>query len=391
VTAAIELTRTREDLDYITEDVLEALPAGERVRLMTISHAVDLWLGELERKNHSERTVDTYRRLLDRLSDGRERIDVEDVDAQTIRRFLDEQARLKNGGRKSAATIAQNVSIVCGFFDWLTKEGVVQRNPTQRNGDRIISRPRQVAPDENDNVTTVGEADVLRLLKTSIRMAAAKPTHWNRMIAVHALVYLGPRRTAMSSTRISDYDPDERMVTFHEKGGKTIRKPVPDDLAVIIDQAIADGRYPNPDDYLIPSDYSPRREGDRDSRVIWRLVKDVAGKAGVETHVHALRAAFAVNYLQQNPGQVVALQKLMGHRRIETTMVYLRRLDRQAQMESVRTMTWGASEKPQIASKPLVSSAVAEKEGFEPSFSARRDRSGAGTHSAPDAPGRDGF
>lgn len=366
------------DLTHVDPAVLEAKADGDRLWRMTISRAADLWLGELERKNHSVRTIDTYRRLLDKLSEGREDMGIKEVTAETIRRFLDSQSRRKDGVRKSAATIAQNVSILCGFFDWLTKEGGVDRNPTQRNGDRIISRPRQVSPDENDNVVTVSEADVVRLMEASRRLK------WNRMLAVHALVYLGPRRAAMSTARISDYDASERMLTFHEKGGKTIRKPVPDELADIIDQGIADGEYQSMDDYLIPSDYPQRRNGDRDNRVIWRLVKDVADEAGVTTHVHALRAAFAVNYLTQNPGKIVALQKLMGHRRVETTMVYLRRLDRQEQMESVRTMTWG---NPQIADKLLVSSAVAEKEGFEPSIPAKRDGSGAGSHREADAPG----
>lgn len=361
-------------------DALESTPDGGRLRLMNISRAADQWLGELERKNHSDRTIDTYRRLLDKFAEGREDIDVKEVKPDTIRRFLDSQSRRRDGTRKSAATVAQNVSILCGFFDWLTKEGGVDRNPTMRYGDRILSRPRQVAPDENDNVVTISEADVVKLMETSCRMK------WNRMLAVHALVYLGPRRAALSAARISDYDPTERTLTFHEKGNKTIRKPVPDALADIIDDGIANGEYQTFDDYLIPSDYPQRKNGLRDTRVIWRLVKDVAEEAGVTTHVHALRAAFAVNYLTQNPGQIVALQKLMGHRRVETTMVYLRRLDRHAAMESVRTMTWGAA-RPQIAKKLLVSSASAEKEGFEPSIYAKRDGSGARSQRGADAPG----
>lgn len=120
--------------------VLEALPVPERVRLMTISHATDLWLGDLGGRNHSERTLDTYRRLLDKLAEGREHVDVDDLTATQIRRFLDAHSRKPDGSRKAPATVAQNVSIVCGFFDWLTKEGHVARNPTRRNGDRILNQ-----------------------------------------------------------------------------------------------------------------------------------------------------------------------------------------------------------------------------------------------------------
>ena len=44
---------------------LPAVEASERLRIMMVGQATDLWLGELERLTHTERTLDTYRRLLD--------------------------------------------------------------------------------------------------------------------------------------------------------------------------------------------------------------------------------------------------------------------------------------------------------------------------------------
>jgi hypothetical protein len=38
---------------------------------------------------------------------------------------------------------------------------------------------------------------------------------------------------------------------------------------------------------------------------------------------------------------VLALKELMGHNRIETTLVYLRRKDKAKAMESVRDLSWG--------------------------------------------------
>ena len=70
--------------------------------------------------------------------------------------------------------------------------------------------------------------------------------------------------------------------------------------------------------------------------MIWETVKKLAARAGVEAHTHALRAAFAVQFDEANPDQLIALKELMGHARIETTLVYLRRKDRARAMESVR-------------------------------------------------------
>jgi len=63
----------------------------------------------------------------------------------------------------------------------------------------------------------------------------------------------------------------------------------------------------------------------------------------IRTVLTALRAAFAVYYLERFPGDVEALKELMGHRSIATTRVYLRKLDKQAAMERVRPLSWGVA------------------------------------------------
>ena len=71
-------------------------------------------------------------------------------------------------------------------------------------------------------------------------------------------------------------------------------------------------------------------------------VRRVADRAGVQSHVHAIRAAFAVHYLESHPGDLEALQALMGHTRSDTTQVYLRKLNRTKAMERVRDLDWGS-------------------------------------------------
>ncbi len=327
----------------------------ERVRVVTIGQATDLWLGELARLKKSQRTRDTYRRVLDAFAGDYPRDDVDEITPTKCRRFLDRWSS------SAPATIAQKVSILNGFFDWLVDERLVPRSPMER-----INRPSIPNADENDNVVTVTATDVALLLRE-----ADAGGRWDERLAVNCLVYLGPRRHAIACVRRRDYDPLERTLTFAEKGAKTIRKPCPDRLAELIDAAIAAGVYGDPDDYLVPSRAVQRRKGERDDRVIWKIVREVAGRAGVTTHVHALRAAFAVQFLRSKPGQLVALQKLMGHQRIETTMHYLRRLNRQEAMETVRDLVWPDNTGfPQRAEIQFEALPVAEKEGFEPSMEA---------------------
>jgi hypothetical protein len=78
--------------------------------------------------------------------------------------------------------------------------------------------------------------------------------------------------------------------------------------------------------------------------------------------VHALRAAFAVQFDEQNPGRVIALKELLGHARVETTMVYLRRKNKALEMESVRGLSWGSV---------FPHNAVVPPAGAEPSANSR--------------------
>jgi hypothetical protein len=109
--------------------------------------------------------------------------------------------------------------------------------------------------------------------------------------------------------------------------------------------------------------------------VIWETIKKVAARVGVKATVHALRAAFAVQFDEANPDQLIALKELMGHARIETTLVYLRRKDKARAMEAVRGLSWGgaghfvfpSSEEAARKKLPLRRSFLEEAHtGFEP-------------------------
>jgi integrase len=146
----------------------------------------------------------------------------------------------------------------------------------------------------------------------------------------------------LARVRRRDVDLDEGRARFVEKGRKPITKPIPDEFLQILRAAEEAGVWASPDAYLIPN----RRPGavrrpERSDKVIWNTVKLVGARAGVEATTHALRAAFAVQFDEEHPDQLIALKELMGHARIETTLVYLRRKDRARAMERVRSLSWG--------------------------------------------------
>lgn len=357
------MSLAREDQDTVEFD-----EPPEYNRFMDISRAVDMWLGSLERKGRSPRTIASYRRILDRLTDMLPGVDIGEVTPAQVMRFIDSLAlnarTMTRPGRgwqagkpKAPGTRAIEVTVVNNMFDWLRGKGLIQKNPTRQNEERILSRPSVGRPEDNQNVTSISSVDARTLI------AAAED--WDDKLIIGTLAYLGPRRRALALTKLADYQPPTRQIieadgqsreiivpaylTFrNEKGSKSIQKPVPLPLAETIQGAIAAGVY-DEQDWLIPN-RTPGHSApvwkqsigatSRDDRFIYRRVKLLGSAAGVNTHVHALRAAFAVFFLESG-GDKYDLQLLMGHVDPATTEIYLRRLDKRKRMESVLSLDWG--------------------------------------------------
>lgn len=291
--------------------------------MLTLDRAADDFLGDCRRRGYSTRTIQTYRRTYDELADRLPLdYDVSKITTDDLRRYLTSKSHLANG------TIAGHEAHLSSLFDWMLRERKIGKNPMA-----LLPRTRRTHPIDLDVKTISGE-EVGKLLSAA--------SSWPEKLCLGILAYLGPRRHAVATLRLSDYDEERGLMRFREKGGKTIWKPVPDELANLIAAARTAGAF-DESDYLVPPSGPLYRSGVRDDRVIWRLVKQVAKRAGVDCHVHALRAAFAVFYEEQNPSDTMALRDLMGHRSVQTTEIYLRRRNKQVGMERVRSLSWGVN------------------------------------------------
>lgn len=307
----------------------------------TPSEAIDRYEGELARRGRAKATRQKYREVLWPFADHLGRKSLQEITTDDCRRYLDRWVDA------SKSTIALYVSVVKGFLEFCKDEGWIATNPAEP-----LKRPKRPRP-EDLAVVTVSASDVADKL-----MAACQD--WDELLCVCGISYIGSRRNAIAVARRHDVDLAKGTIRLHEKGGKTVTKPIPDEFAAIISAADENSVWASGEDYLIPNRRNPRRRGERSNKVIYANVKRVAERAGVNVHPHALRAAFAVQFDEQNPGEIWALKELLGHARIETTLVYLRRKDRAKAMESVRSLRWGASVFPPNPGMPPA--------GFEPAF-----------------------
>jgi integrase len=221
-----------------------------------------------------------------------------------------------------------------------------------------FERPRRPRP-EDVPVTAVSAADVMAMF--------ACVDDWQELLCLATAAYLGARRAALSAVRLRDIDLAAGTIRFQEKGRRTIVKPMPDEYVSILRDADDNGVWASPEDYLIPNRRPAQvSRSERSDKVIWETIKRLAAKAGVSCHVHALRAAFAVAYIEAHPREALALKELLGHKRVETTYShYLRRFDRDRAMETVRDLSWGASGSL-ASSSQFQSQPVKAHTGFEP-------------------------
>lgn len=304
--------------------------------MQDVGRAIDLYIGELARRRKSPKTRDTYERKLQAFADTLAPYTaVSEVTVDDCRRFLD---RWRDS---EPSTMASAVTTLRVFFRFLIDEGhVPEPGPMHR-----IKRPSRKRPADLD-VVTVSEDDANKLV--------AACTTYQELLCITTALYTGRRRAALNAARRHDVDLERGTIRFRDKGDKVINQPIPREYAEIVKAADEIGLWPSPSDYLIPS----RRPGAvtkklRKDSVIWDTVKIVALRAGVESHVHALRAAFAVKFDDQHPDRIDTLRQLMGHESIETTLVYLRRKDRAKDMEAVLDLSWGSgSNREGIAAPP---------------------------------------
>lgn len=322
--------------------MISATPTPEALMVrrsqVNVYEAIDRYLGECARRGLAEATRRKYRQILDPFGDTIRHKATDEITLDDCRRYLDRWVDA------SESTLALHVSILRGFGQFCEDERIVARSFASH-----LRRPRRKRPEDLD-VVTISTEDVLRMLRAC--------ADWQELLCIAVVFYMGIRRQAACDARRRDVDLDAGVIRFREKGGKIIRKTIPDELLALLRRADDLGQWLGPDEWLIPNRKpwlvkSTRRRG---SKMIYETVVRVADRAGVRSHVHALRGAFAVQFDAQHPDRIVDLKDFLGHSRLETTMTYIRRRAKSRAMETARDVS------------VFPANAVVPPAGFEPAF-----------------------
>ncbi|HEV7992768.1 MAG TPA: site-specific tyrosine recombinase XerD [Gemmatimonadaceae bacterium] len=258
----------------------------------------------------SPRTIEAYERDLSRFAEYAEAKGVAaplDISARMLREYV---YHLKDLGL-SPASIRRNVSAVRTYFRFLTGDGVVVRDPSER-----LETPKRwrTLPD----VLSVEE--VQRLI--------AAPTLDDTLVfrdrALLELAYgAGLRVSEWISLGVRDLMLEEGLVRVFGKGSK--ERLVPIGRSAIGAVAI----------YL--RELRPRLEKGEGKGILflnargrpltrmgaWKILRGYVERADIQKHVspHTLRHSFATHLLEGG-ADLRAVQEMLGHVDISTTQIY---------------------------------------------------------------------
>ncbi len=266
-------------------------------------------------RNFSERTVRAYELDLQKFVEfleSRNTTDISEVARDDIRAFLSELT--KNGIKKpnSAVTRARKLSSIKSFYKYLVRYGVLESNPAAD-----VETPK--LPHKEPNYLTPQEYDALLV---AVRRAAT-PFYLARDLAiVTTFLNTGVRLSELVGLSLNsiNLESSNAFIKVRGKGDKERTIPLNDNVAATLRKYVA--KRPEVDTNQL---FISRLGKGLCARSVYHLIKRYLKEAGIKKDrigVHSLRHTFGASLLAKNVNLVV-IQELLGHKKLETTRRYL--------------------------------------------------------------------
>lgn len=252
----------------------------------------------------SEKTVAQYVRTCRKLSDLlHKRFD--EMGTYDIRFYLAND--MERG--LNASTIETQRAYLSAFFQWLTSEDIIQKNPAAK------IPPIKCTKEVRKAFSDV-EIDAMRF---------ACKTEKERAI-IEVLLSTGMRVSEMCTMHTDDIN--RNSMTVHVKHGKGNRERITYINDVALRHLIA---YTNSRKEAGTALFYNKNHGPLNPGGVRKILNTIAVRAGVENvHPHRFRRTFATN-LAKRGMEIQSIQRLMGHTNLNTTMVYIAMDDSQLQ------------------------------------------------------------
>lgn len=260
-------------------------------------------------RNLSPNTIEAYRNDLAHLEAFmmRNNLKLENVTLEQLHTFA---ASLHEYGITPRSQ-ARVLSGVRSFFRFLVLDGVVESDPTE-----LLEWPS--LPEHLPVVLTLEEID---RIEDSIDLSKAEGAR-NRAI-IEVLFSCGLRVSELVNMKLSDLYLEDRVLLVRGKGNKERLVPVSSKAIVDLKRWFFDRNLmkikPGEDDYV----FLNRRGAHLTRTMILIMVKRQAEEAGIKKTIspHTFRHSFATALLQGG-ADLRSIQAMLGHEKIDTTLVY---------------------------------------------------------------------
>jgi integrase/recombinase XerD len=263
-----------------------------------VTHLRKMMLEELQRRNYSQSTARAYIRVVRELAKYFQQAP-DKLGPEHIRQF---QAYLFRDRKLEPNTVVQYSAGLRFFFvKTLKRHFMVDNIPLPKEPWKLP--------------TILSQQEVSRLIDSASNLM-------HRAILM-TLYSTGMRRAELCQLKVTDVDKERMVIHIHH--GKGQRDRDVDLSEKLLDTLREYWRWMRPKTYLFPGTVNNwRADVPITGKVVWAACRQAAERAGIQKHVypHLLRHCYATHWLEAG-GDLVALQKLLGHAKLEDTVKYL--------------------------------------------------------------------
>jgi len=263
-----------------------------------VTHLREMMLEELQRRHYSHRTAKTYTRIVRDFAEHFHR-SPNQLGPEQIRQY---QAHLFQGKKLVPATVSQYASALRFFFvKTLRRRFLAEHIPFPKQPRRL---PIVLSPEE----------------VTQLIDSASNLYHRTLLMTLYST---GMRRAELCRLRVNDIDSRRMMIRIQQGKGRRDRE-VPLSLRLLETLRVY-WRWMKPRTFLFPGTVKGcRADVPITPNIVWLACREAAQAAGITKHLspHTLRHSYASHLLEAG-ADLRTIQVLLGHSRLEHTLVYL--------------------------------------------------------------------
>ena len=256
---------------------------------------VRLYLDAKEIEGKSQKTLERYEYILGRLIEA-VNVPLDRVTVYHLRQYMMNE---KSRGI-SMNTIKGNSYVYSGFYGWLRKEGLIEKDPTSNIG-QIKAPVEKEIPFSQEEIQLIKEA----------------AEDDQQMAIIHFLLSTGCRISEMCAVNRADIDFKNLKLSVFGKGSKTRTVYIDDVTAMMLRRHLATRQDIDPALF-----YS--RNGNRYTPGgVRAMLKRIEERSHVpNVHPHRFRHTLATNLIDRGMS-IQEVAAILGHSKLDTTMTYV--------------------------------------------------------------------